>query len=165
MSNVEDRIAALESRLEELETEREILRTLHQLAHAFDYGPDEDRFDCYTDDAVAIRSPQRLLDRIPPNRIEGREAIDEHLMQHPSAPQEFFKHLILDPKITLLSDSEATVQSYMCLLFHRDGSPYTASFGRYVDRMAACPDGRWRIKERITEIEVADLPATGLGSR
>jgi len=166
MSDLEERVAELESRLKVLEAEREILRTLHQYCHAWDYGPDEVRLDCFTDDGVFHLSPQRLVSDMNPWTVRGKDEIyDQWVSHHIFAPENYFKHVLVDPKITLLNDSEATVHSSLCLWYHRDGSPYTASFGRYIDHMVKCPDGRWRFKERTAEIEASDFPPGGWGSR
>jgi hypothetical protein len=60
---------------------------------------------------------------------------------------------MVEPRITLLSENEARVESMFCRWDNRDGVPYTSCYGRYVDRMVKCLDGVWRFKERIAEIE------------
>ena len=41
------------------------------------------------------------------------------------------------------------------------GKPNIMAFGRYKDRLVACPDGRWRFSERICETEAAHWPEPG----
>jgi hypothetical protein len=60
---------------------------------------------------------------------------------------------MVEPRITLLSDTEARVESMFCRWDNHEGVPYTSCHGRYVDRMVKCPDGVWRFKERTAEIE------------
>lgn len=169
MSDLDARVAALESQVTTLVAEREILRTLHQYCHAWDYGPDAERLDGFVEDGAIVTVVTGPLtgysDAVEAHSCRGRAELAQEAREHVTAPDSYFKHLMMDPQITLLDDSEATVHSYFGLWFHRDGAPYTASFGRYVDRMVRCPDGRWRFKERTIEIEAADLPPDGLGSR
>jgi hypothetical protein len=165
MANVEERIAQLEKRIEALEAEREILRTLHQYGHAWDYGPDETRLDCFTDDGSFRVAPQPLVD-IQPFECNGKQEMwDKWISHHVHAPDNYFKHLMIEPKITLLSDTEATVHSMLGMWFHRDGTPYLAGYGRYIDHMVKCPDGRWRLKDRTAELEAQEFPPGGWGTR
>jgi hypothetical protein len=34
-----------------------------------------------------------------------------------------------------------------------DDEPIVRVFGRYLDKLVRCPDGRWRFRERIAEVE------------
>jgi len=52
MSNLEERVAELEARLNLLEAERGILQTLYRYGHVVDYGPVDQRLDCFTEDGV-----------------------------------------------------------------------------------------------------------------
>jgi hypothetical protein len=45
-----------------------------------------------------------------------------------------------------------------CLLYNDDGVPYVASYGRYFDHLVKCPDGVWRFREKICELEAKSLP-------
>ena len=65
---------------------------------------------------------------------------------------------MVEPRITLLSENEARVQSMFCRWDNRDGVPYTSCYGRYVDHMVKCPDGVWRFKERTAEMEAMNMP-------
>ena len=165
MTNVEERLEQLEARIKVLEAEREILRTLNQYGHAWDYGPDDVRLDCFTDDGVFRVSPSPLVD-VQPFECRGKQEMwDKWISHHVHAPDAYFKHVMVEPKINLLSDTEASVHSMLALWFHRDGSPYLASYGRYIDRMVKCPDGRWRLKDRTAELEAQDFSSGNWGVR
>ena len=170
MASLEARVAELESQLTTLMAEREILRTLHQYCHAWDYGPDSERLDGFVEDGAITTVVTGALggersETIEARSTRGRAELERGARTHITAPESFFKHVMLDPKITLLDDAEASVLSYWGLWFHREGAPFLASFGRYVDHMVRCPDGRWRFRERRIEIEAANLPPGGLGAR
>jgi ketosteroid isomerase-like protein len=141
----EGRIRELELRLGRLEDERAILQTLYAYAHSIDYGDEALFADCWTADAV-LEWPWR-------DPLEGREAILGAFRAHTHAPDVYHKHFMVEPRIELRGD-EAIVQ---CLYSRLDrdeaGEPYVRSFGRYVDRLVRCPDGRWRFARRRAENE------------
>jgi hypothetical protein len=145
---------SLADRVQLLEDERDILRTMYDYAHALDYGLEEEFLDCFTDDGV-WRSVRRSLVGRPdtPGRFcEGREGLIGFFTQHTHAPKLYHKHLVADPRVRLAGD-EAQVDSYFVRIDeHPDGS-YVRAFGRYHDRLTRCADRRWRIKERSVEIE------------
>jgi hypothetical protein len=45
------------------------------------------------------------------------------------------------------------VRSYLSVVMEHDDEPIVRVFGRYLDRLVRCPDGRWRFRERIAEVE------------
>ena len=47
----------------------------------------------------------------------------------------------------------ATCVSYLAVVMEHDDEPILRVFGRYRDRLVRCPDGRWRFRERIAEVE------------
>ena len=47
----------------------------------------------------------------------------------------------------------ATCSSYLAVVMEHDDEPILRVFGRYRDRLVRCPDGRWRFRERIAEVE------------
>ncbi|MBI2867130.1 MAG: nuclear transport factor 2 family protein [Chloroflexi bacterium] len=81
-SGLEQRVAALEKRLDHYDSERSIIRTLHRYCHAIDYGPPEAWADCFTEDgAIEV---QRRNGR--GRRASGWEAAHRlHFHPHPSA--------------------------------------------------------------------------------
>ena len=146
-------IADLAGRLQRLEDEREILRTLYQYGHAMDYGPDADWIDCFTEDGVwdvqMRRNPAGGF------RCCGREELRASLAGQSSvrAPALFAKHLLVEPRIEIAGD-EASVESYFLRVEPQDAEPTRiVASGRYRDRLQRCGDGRWRFAERIAEID------------
>jgi hypothetical protein len=144
---------ALLARLQVLEDERAILQTLYQYGHAMDYGPDADFVDCFTPDAVwDVR-----MRKNPGGGFAcvGHGAIAASLEAQTSvrAPALYAKHLLIEPRIMLNGD-EASVQSYFLRTEPRDDGPtQIVASGRYLDTLMRCEDGRWRITQRIAEID------------
>jgi ketosteroid isomerase-like protein len=140
-------IAALEERLAVLEAEREIMRTLYDYGYALDYGDEEAFLDCWLPDAT-MHWPN------PPYRapFEGHEALRKAFSGHTHAPAIYHKHFVVDPRIAITGDS-ARVESYFTRLDTGADGPYLRGYGRYIDVLHRCPDGRWRFKERRAEGE------------
>lgn len=147
----------LEARLELLEAERAITRTLHRYAHSIDYGDEEGWVDCFTEDGVFdVRSRHaHQLKRL----ITGRDELRAFIARHTRAPELWHKHLLIEPMIDVNGD-EAMCVSYLAVVMEHEEIPVIRVFGRYRDRLVRGQDGRWRFRERIAEIESmrADLP-------
>jgi ketosteroid isomerase-like protein len=141
-------VDALEARLRLLEDERAILRTLYAYGHAIDYGYEDEFAECWTEDAV-LHWPWR-------EPLTGRAAILEAFRAHTHAPERFHKHLLVEPRVRVEGD-RATVESMYARLDAYEDGPKLRSFGRYLDVLVRCPDGRWRFEERRAENE-AKLP-------
>lgn len=141
-------LSALAARLRMLEEERSILRTLYRYLHSVDYGQEREGVDCFTEDGACEWRRRRGGG----HREEGRTALARYLAGHTRAPAKYHKHLLIEPRIAVNGD-EARVDSYFARLDEEDGKPYISSFGRYLDRMVKCPDGVWRFKERVVEVE------------
>ena len=142
-------MATIEERLKVLEDKREILRTLHAYAHCLDYGDEEGFLDCWTEDA-------HLGWSIFPQPLKGHAHIREGFRVHTHAPDAWHKHMLAEPQITLAGD-RATVSSYFFRLdpYQSTGGPEIYAFGRYLDKLVRCKDGRWRFSERLVEKEAA----------
>jgi|SRR5918996_629879 hypothetical protein len=142
-------VQELVTRLEALETERAILRTLYRYGHSIDYGLEQEWVDCFTEDGVFD-----VRRRVGPSaRHEGRAALAAFIAQHTRAPGKYHKHMLIEPVITV-HDDQATVQSYFTRMdATSDGRPFIRAFGRYLDRMVKETDGVWRFKERVAEVE------------
>jgi len=140
----------LEARVALLEDERAVLKTLHRYAHAIDYGDEEAWVDCFAEDGVFdIRA--RLSHQ--PNRVvSGREELRSFIQGHTRAPELWHKHLLVEPVIEVDGDT-ATCSSYLAVVMEHENEPILRVFGRYRDRLVRCPDGRWRFRERIAEVE------------
>jgi ketosteroid isomerase-like protein len=160
---------AIEARVAALEAEREIRDLLTLRSHAVDYGNAPAFVNCYTDD---VEYETRFMDGVEarsPNRggsaegnsyqYRGKQAIEELIARHTHAPEVYHKHLVMDIAIDVSVESgTGSAQSYVMRL-DRDqrGIPYVQSFGRYLDTLRRCDDGRWRISKRVTEVEALDI--------
>jgi hypothetical protein len=140
----------LEARLALLEDERAIVRTLHRYGQSIDYGEEEAWVDCFTEDGVFdIRA---RLSHQPNRLISGRDELRAFIRRHTRAPELWHKHLLVEPLVEVHGDS-ATCLSYLAVVMEHDDEPVLRVFGRYRDRLVRCPDGRWRFRERIAEVE------------
>ncbi len=147
----------LEARLDRLEAEREIVRTLHRYAHSIDYGDEEAWLDCFTEEgAFDIRSHAHQLKRL----VSGRDELRAFIAGHTRAPERWHKHLLVEPLVDVTGPDTATCRSYLAVVMDHEDVPVLRVFGRYVDQLERGADGRWRFRERVAEIESmrADLP-------
>jgi hypothetical protein len=142
----------LAARLQVLEDEQAILRTLHRYGHAMDYGPDEDFVDCFTPDGVWEVRMRRAGGGFA---CRGRDEIAASLPPQAAVrvPELYAKHLVVDPEIELDGDA-ARVRSYFLRVEPKDDGPTeVVASGRYLDQLLRGEDGRWRFVERIAEID------------
>lgn len=135
----------IEERLQRLEDEREILRTLYTYGHAIDYGYEEEFMDCWMEDVVLVYCAQGKT-------YKGRSAVARAFREHTHAPDAYHKHLLVEPRIRIDGNSATVVSMYARLDGLPEG-PQLRSFGRYVDTLVRCTDGRWRLQERLAERE------------
>lgn len=136
----------LEARVARLEDERGVLRTLHAYGHAIDYGDEEGWVDCFTEDGVFdVRGRLTFA-------VSGREQLREFISRHSRAPDQWHKHLLVEPVIEIDGDTAACA-AYFAVVMEIDGEPALRVFGRYRDRLVREADGRWRLRERIAEAE------------
>src|SRR5271169_2762884 len=145
--NIED----LAIRLARLEDERAILQTLYRYGHALDYGHEDDWVDGFTTDGVFdVRNRNGELFV----RCEGREQLLTFAQEHTRPPAAYHKHFVVDPLIELKGDT-AHVDSYFARIDADDagGHAYVIAMGRYRDDLVRCPDGVWRIRLRLAEIQ------------
>ncbi len=149
MPSLEERVALLEDR-------QAVLDTLQAYSHAIDLGEEEPWLDCFTADAsFEIRSE---LPDYPVGRHDGTAALQAFIASHSKPPAVHHKHLYVVPTITVDGD-RATAVAYFVHLLDRDGKPATVSYGRYLDVLIRCDDGRWRILERVSEVHASDNSA------
>ena len=135
--------------------ERDILRLLHGYARAMDTGDEAAWVDVFTPDAVfdvvEVVGGRRV------HREEGHGDLARYVAAYPKPP-DFRKHVMVHPMVDVDGD-RATVEAYWLLLERSaDGLPVVAAFGQYHDRLVK-HDGRWRIAERIAEVEASTAGA------
>jgi SnoaL-like domain len=160
-------LAALRSRVERLEAERDILRTLYAYSHHLDLGEDEAWAGCFTEDGVidVHYLPQRLATaRLAEGtrhaegvRHQGRRQLLAFVAGHDHPPERIFKHLMVEPWITVEGD-KATGVSYLVRVDQVDGAPRPTSFGRYHDRYTRVAPRTWKIAERVVKLQAAYPP-------
>jgi uncharacterized protein (TIGR02246 family) len=132
------------ARLRVLEDEREITRTLHHYAHA-QYNGDRAQFlDCFTADAVIVRTRHG-------REVVGSEAIAAFFDAITHVPEAYHKHVVIEPLIEIDGD-EAVVSSDFLYVQDRDG-PMISHFGHYADVLVRGDDGRWRFRRRELQTE------------
>src|ERR1700693_514594 len=138
-----DSIAEVERRLRILEDERAILDTLYRYAHCIDYGLEQEFLDCLTDDAELRHAPPRQSILIEQSRVgmhpverTGREQLAKFIATHTHPPQQFHKHFLVEPRISIHGD-EAEVDSYFVRFdaYPQDNEAFVRSFGRYRDKL------------------------------
>jgi hypothetical protein len=135
----------------EIVAERSVLRTLYRYAHSIDYGLEVDWLDCFMDDGVF--DIRRRVDGKPNRRYEGRNALARFIAAHTRAPDNWHKHLLIEPVVTIEGD-RATVDSYFVRVdADNAGVPILHAFGRYRDSLVKDADGMWRFTLRIAEVE------------
>jgi ketosteroid isomerase-like protein len=148
---------SLEERVQRLEDERNIVRTLYAYAAGLDYGPQEAFVDVFTEDGSWTRMPGR---RKGTRAFIGKHGFSEMYRDHTHAPEYFHKHLILNPRVDVDGDTAKAVSNLVFICDHPDG-PYIRAFSRCTDRLVRGEDGVWRIAERQAELESwadADFP-------
>ena len=152
----------LEARLELLEAERAITRTLHRYAHSIDYGDEEGWVDCFTEDGVFdVRSRHaHQLKRL----ITGREELRAFIARHTRAPELWHKHLLIEPVIDVDGDTASCV-SYLAVVMEHEDVPVLARhflrrsadrFGVGTLRLPDDLDARllaWRWPGNVRELE------------
>jgi ketosteroid isomerase-like protein len=148
---------SLAARLEALEIERDILRTLYAYGHAIDAG-DEDRWvDCFTADGRFSASGR---DRAKLGfDVRGREDLADFVSRHTRRPDVFHQHVVVEPLVEVDGD-RATCVSYFLVLMRHERAVHVRAFGRYEDELRREADGVWRLHHRHANIDGAgaELP-------
>jgi hypothetical protein len=155
-------LAGALARLERLEAERDILRMLYAYSHHLDLGEDEEWAGCFTEDGAI--DVHYLPEKLPHARVAegtrhatgirhtGRRQLLAFVAGHDHPPAHVFKHLFIEPRITVDGDSGGGI-AYLVRVDDVRGEPRVTSFGRYVDRYRRVGPGEWRIAERVVELE------------
>jgi 3-phenylpropionate/cinnamic acid dioxygenase small subunit len=161
---VSDPLDQLRARLAALEDERDITDTIDRYSHAIDSGDDDEWVDCFTSDgAVEVRAHAVRATSDGPTgsphghagRYAGREQLREFIEAQSRPPEGRHKHVVSQTRITLEGDT-ATAVSYLIRVDDAGGRLWLYSMGRYVDKLVRSSDGRWRIAERIVELEAVN---------
>jgi hypothetical protein len=144
--------SGLADRIERLEDERAIVRTLSAYGTALDYGDRALFLDCFVEEAVYI-----VTMRLTPDNgftYEGHAALGDYFDGHTHAPAAFHKHVTVNPVVDCTGGA-ATATSYFLRVDAAPASgPATVlASGRYLDRLIRGSDGRWRISSRRCEVE------------
>lgn len=165
-ANLEGRLAALESKVQVLEDDREIRELLSRYGFNADLGRSAEWVDLWTDDgAFEVAIPraweagigdQETIDRQDAAstgedlvvRHEGREALDRFIRDPDShkAIEGRSLHIMDNNLVTSVDGDVATAESYNITLVRR-GSQMTL-FNASINRWTlARVDGAWRIEE------------------
>jgi hypothetical protein len=147
-------------RLPAWEDERGVHQTLNLYAHAMDYGEEDVWNDCFTDDALFLVIDVKRSEEI--YRVEGRARLAAYIAAYPKPPAVFAKHVCSQVLVRVEGDAARSESFWLAVNSEGGGGvPNIMAFGRYKDRLARCPDGRWRFVERICETEAANWPEPG----
>ena len=139
---------SVDARLRRLEDERDVVRTLYRYAHGLDYGPEAAFLDVFTQHGRWMR----VEGRKPARSFEGTHGLAQMFRDHTHAPDYYHKHVVVNPQVEVHGDTATAVSYLIYVTDHPDG-PYIRAFSRCRDRLARCADGKWRIEERLAELE------------
>lgn len=159
-------LAWLIQRVQILEAERAITRTLYSFAHSIDHGYEDAWVDCFTPDGRFSASSANAAER-PAFDVCGADALLDFARHHTRPPELYHQHCLIQPLIDVdIQAGTAVSKSYMSTLMRwTDMEPIMRTFGRYRDSFQRCDDGHWRIQHRHVEIDAvrSGLPAIGYG--
>jgi hypothetical protein len=111
-----------------VEAMQQVQYTLHRAVRALDYGPHADWVDCFTTDAIHAGAAD----------------------SRPASP--FLRHWVMAPDIEVRGDTARVTSVMGAFDSNAEAGPHVSMMGRYVDEFARCPDGRWRISRRETQV-------------
>ena len=148
-------IEALRRRLDLLEAERGVLRTLHAYGHTTDRADAEGWAGLFTDDGVCdVTDPSGGP---VAQRVEGREALLALMGGFAKPPDSRHRHLLIEPVIDINENgTTARAISYFAVLREREGAPTVWAFGRYLDELVRDENGIWRFRRRTAALDSVD---------
>lgn len=137
------------TQLQYLNDERAIIWALYEYAHSFDYGPEKRFRDCFTSTGSTEKRWR--------GEFESKHRNHESLTPGPWKPHEGSKHIVHVPMVLSIDGDTASTEAYWTYLVEGGNNPHLQSFGRYIDQLKKGSDGRWRIDERIIDVEARTL--------
>ncbi|MBI2866898.1 MAG: nuclear transport factor 2 family protein [Chloroflexi bacterium] len=142
MAQKQATVADLQKRVEALESELSVLRTIHRYSRAFDYGLKDEWSDVFAEDGEleVFDQGQRV------RHEQGRKALARLLSERAKPPVRYDKHIQTMPLVTVTGDT-ASSETYLLRVTNSKSGPYIGTMGSYVDRLVK-QDGTWRIKRR-----------------
>lgn len=151
MSDIEDRLAALEKRLAELEDEREIRELLSRYGYYADACLDDEYLALFTEDGAMDVSQGGTEDPYAVVRWDGQEAMRKFLTDRTAAHGNGFAgrsmHL-QGNNITVTVRGENAVAAGYSFIFHQDGPQLKLLSASTNEWHFAKVDGAWRITLR-----------------
>ena len=144
---------SLEKRVQRLEDERAIQQVLYSYCWGTDRKRKEMWLDIWADDAVLDfrPAPGAALGAQMTKPVVGRAALETFYDNRPGrdiSP----KHVTVNSLIDVDGD-RASAESVIVFFLERDGVPELVSTGRYTDKLKRCADGKWRISERVAQMD------------
>src|SRR3954447_18550583 len=144
-----DELKELRERVQRLEDQNAILQAFSLYSHSRDYHRPDDYARAFSDDGVFELREQQGVVR---HREHGTEELLAYLETCPQPPAVYDKHVVAQPLITELSDTEARVESFWIFLTDRGAGPKVVAYGTYEDHLVK-DGGTWRLKERLGRLE------------
>jgi hypothetical protein len=144
-----DDIEELRARVQRLEDHNAVLQTFSLYSHSRDYHRPDDYARAFADDgAFELRDQQGVVR----HREDGTDELLAYLETCPHPPEVYDKHLLTQPLITSMSDTEAKVESFWIFVTDRGAGPKIVAYGIYDDHLVKDGDS-WRLKERLGRLE------------
>jgi ketosteroid isomerase-like protein len=147
----------LQKLINEWQDERDITKTLDQYSYCSDFNDADGLVDCFTEDAewwsalgLTMRGREEISDWVHNTRNPNNPYLAEHDQGRRGG-----QHLRTNTQIVLRGD-EADVISYFVQLCPDGTEAKVMIFGRYLDHLVRCDDGKWRYKIHRTEPESVD---------
>jgi hypothetical protein len=144
-----DDLADLRMRVQRLEDQNSILQTFSLYSHSRDYHRPDDYARAFADDgAFELRDREGVVR----HREDGTEQLLAYLDTCAQPPEVYDKHLLTQPLITEMTETEAKVESFWIFLTDRGTGPKVVAYGTYHDHLVK-DGGTWRLKERLGRLE------------
>ena len=156
MSDLEERLAALEKRVRHFEDREQILRTMYDYVHMMESGKDGDAYaDLFTEDGVWKGTAVTWTAGAGGLRVEGRKAIatwfnetgrDKPDYDPNSGPRANHNIVVVD--IRFDGEDRVNVHSNVLITREHPDGPIIYAIGAWDDILVRSADGRWRFKQR-----------------